>query len=143
MKMNEEITMQDFETRPEFTQKSSSDSAPPLHNMMETAAFILGIVALLSVIFVPISVTLAALGILLALLSRGGNFRTAAKAKIALIICTLSLFLSAVMSVSLFHSIKDIMKTEEFKELFEDYYEYYYDDDIDEEDIEDFLEDFL
>lgn len=135
--------MQDFETRPEPQQTPDPHPAYPMRNGMETAAIILGILALLSGLFFSISIPLAAIGLLLALLSKGSRLRTTVKAKVGIVICTISLIFTAAMTVSALYTVRDYFHTEEFKELFEDYYEYYYDSDIDEDEIEDFLEEFL
>ena len=69
----------------------------PRPNHMETAALVLGIISAATCSCCYLSIPLAALAIVLALLSRGGKMKLSQKAKIAIILAIVGLVLTVIL----------------------------------------------
>ena len=93
---------------------------------METAAIILGILALMGSTCFYLSIPCAAVGILLALLSRGRKEHMSNRAKTGLCISAAGLVLTVgLTSYTLYHYI-DLFSSSEFQQRMKDYMDYYY-----------------
>ena len=96
-------------------------------NGMATASLILGIIGIVCSCCCFLSVPLAALGIILALLSKGGS-RMSDRAKTGLGISIAGLCVTVVLTIILLVFSRSYMTTEDFQTQFKDYMEFYGDD---------------
>ena len=98
----------------------------PAHSGMETAAIILGILALIGSTCFYLSIPCAAIGILLALLSRGRREHMSTRAKTGLCISAAGLVLTVGLTSYTVYHYKDLFSSSEFQQRMKDYMEYYY-----------------
>ena len=98
----------------------------PAHSGMETAAIILGILALMGSTCFYLSIPCAAVGILLALLSRGRKEHMSNRAKTGLCISAAGLVLTVGLTSYTVYHYKDLFSSPEFQQRMKDYMEYYY-----------------
>ena len=97
----------------------------PAHSGMETAAIILGILALIGSTCFYLSIPCAAIGILLALLSRGRKEHMSTRAKTGLCISAAGLVLTVGLTSYTVYHYKDLFSSPEFQQRMKDYMEYY------------------
>lgn len=97
----------------------------PAHSGMETAAIILGILALVGSTCFYLSIPCAAVGILLALLSRGRKEHMSNRAKTGLCISAAGLVLTVSLTSYTLYHYKDLFSSSEFQQRLKDYMEYY------------------
>lgn len=98
----------------------------PESNSFSTAAMILGIVSLVSSCCLYISIPVGAIGIILALLSKGGSSRMNSRSKTGLGISIAGICISFVMIIAVLVSDTYLGNTQK---LYQDYLEYYYGND--------------
>lgn len=98
----------------------------PAHSGMETAAIILGILALVGSTCFYLSIPCAAVGILLALLSRGRKEHMSNRAKTGLCISTAGLVLTVGLTSYTLYHYRDLFSSSEFQQRMKDYMDYYY-----------------
>lgn len=88
----------------------------PAHSGMETAAIILGILALIGSTCFYLSIPCAAIGILLALLSRGRREHMSTRAKTGLCISAAGLVLTVGLTSYTVYHYKDLFSSSEFQQ---------------------------
>ena len=98
----------------------------PAHSGMETAAIILGILALVGSTCFYLSIPCAAVGILLALLSRGRKEHMSNRAKTGLCISAAGLVLTVGLTSYTLYHYRDLFSSSEFQQRMKDYMDYYY-----------------
>ena len=98
----------------------------PAHSGMETAAIILGILALVGSTCFYLSIPCAAIGILLALLSRGRKEHLSNRAKTGLCISAAGLILTVGLTSYTVYHYRDLFSSSEFQQRMKDYMDYYY-----------------
>ena len=99
---------------------------PPEHSGMATASMILGILGIIGSMCCYLALPMSAIGILLALLSRGSNKHLSSRAKNGLWLSIASLVLTVGMTGYTLYKYRDIINSPQFQQQMEDYLEYYY-----------------
>ena len=99
---------------------------PPEHSGMATASMILGILGIIGSMCCYFALPMSAIGILLALLSRGNNKHLSSRAKNGLWLSIASLVLTVGMTGYTLYKYRDIINSPQFQQQMEDYLEYYY-----------------
>ena len=94
----------------------------PAHSGMETAAIILGILALMGSTCFYLSIPCAAVGILLALLSRGRKEHMSNRAKTGLCISAAGLVLTVGLTSYTLYHYRDLFSSSEFQQRMKDIY---------------------
>lgn len=115
---------------------------PRQHSGMETASIILGILGLVGSVFFYFAIPMSAIGILLAVLSKGSQKHMSGHAKAGLYLSVGSLILSISLTCYTLYQYRDFISSPEFREKMRDYLEYYYPSG-EPEDTDDFLEEFF
>ena len=99
-------------------------SAPETsHSGMETAAIILGILSLVGSACFYLSIPCAAIGILLALLSRGRKEHMSSRAKAGFCISAAGLVLTVGLTSYTLYHYRDLFSSSEFRQRMKDYME--------------------
>ena len=111
-------------------------------NGMETAAMILGILGIVGSACCYLAIPFGAIGILLAILSRGKSERMSNRARLALWLSAGSLILTVSLTGYTLYRYRDVFSSEEFQQKIREYLEYY-NSSPEKEDSDDFLEDFF
>lgn len=110
----------------DYNQNPEPSSPEPSHSGMETAAIILGILALVGSTCFYLSIPCAAIGILLALLSRGRKAHLSSRAKTGLCISAAGLILTVGLTSYTVYHYRDLFSSSEFQQRMKDYMDYYY-----------------
>lgn len=102
---NYDIEPESPETHPEQPKNNESDQRPIWKNKrsdsMATASFVLGMISLLTSGCIYFALVCGALGIILALLSKGGEYTMNSQAKLGLVLSTLGLIFTIVIFVGM------------------------------------------
>lgn len=101
----------------------------PRSSGMATAAMILGILALISGCCIYLSIPLGALGILLAILSKGSDKTYSPASKAGLLVSVMALVITVSMTAVTLISNWDLIQSGTFQQQLEDILEYYYGED--------------
>lgn len=126
----------------EYEQNPNSYTPPERPNGMETASIILGILGLVGSSCCYLAIPFGAIGIILALLSKGRNEHISSRGKTGLVLCAGSLILTASLTGYTMYKYRDVFNSPEFRERMKNYLEYYYSNG-ETEGIDDFLDDFF
>ncbi|MDO5346035.1 MAG: hypothetical protein Q4E91_09845 [Lachnospiraceae bacterium] len=127
---------QDFHSKPDSDPSRQKPSGSPA---LATAAFVLCLIGGISFFICYISIPLAALAIILALLSRGDG-KISVRGKIAVVISVLDIFISVFFTASAVYSVlNDPVQRRQFEALW-NYYMDYYSNDSDSGTLQDYLD---
>lgn len=124
---NYQQTGNNYQQTDGYNQQTQNNYQVVEPNGMATASLILGIIGIVCSCCCFLSVPLAALGIILALLSKGGS-RMSDRAKTGLGISIAGLCVTVVLTIILLIFSRSYMTTEDFQTQFKDYMEFYGDD---------------
>lgn len=124
----------------DYNQNPESYTPPEQRSGMETASIVLGILSFIGSACCYVALPLSAVGILLAILSKGHNQRMSSRAKSGLWCSIISLVLTVGMTGYTMYQYRDLFTSPDFQEKMKNYMEYYYSDD---KDGEDFLDEFF
>ena len=115
---------------------------PPEHSGMETASVILGILGIVGSACCYVAIPLGAIGVLLALLSRGAKMHMSSRAKAGLGLSAACMLLSAFLTFFALYNNWDLITSPDFRQKMQDYLDYYYEG-VETENRENFLDDFF
>jgi len=109
---------------------NNPQNVPPVYGAdgegLARAAFTMGLIALVACRMPFLSTILAAIAIILAIISRGYQRTFLRKTRNAVIIATIAIVANLVLSVSALSKLSEQMQSEEFKEQFNQMYEQIY-----------------